>query len=86
MKCVECGGPMKKGIVARYHYHQCGLDNVYLRDVTVHKCQGCGAVDLELPAPGSLHTQLARILASQERSLKDRSRDQSAPNTRWTPW
>ncbi len=69
MKCVECGGPMKKGTEARYHYRECGLDNVYLCNITLHKCQNCGAVDLEIPAQLGLHAQLARILANQARPL-----------------
>jgi putative transcriptional regulator len=69
MKCAECGGAMKKKIEARYHYRECGLQNIYLANVTTHKCEECGSVDLELPAPKGLHDVIAKGLSSVDRPL-----------------
>ncbi len=43
-----------RGIKENYHYTECGLDSVYLKNVLVFHCE-CGAVIPEIPKMASLH-------------------------------
>lgn len=43
MNCDVCRkGEMKTEIQQSYRYKECGLDNVYLLNMEVHVCDGCG--------------------------------------------
>ena len=62
MSCENCG----KRIRARreaYHYTGCGLPNVTLLNVEVHRCATCGWHAVDIPRILDLHALLARLLA-----------------------
>ena len=55
-KCRTCGSIMR---VAKenYHYTECGLNSVYLKNILVFHC-ACGAVVPEIPSIASLHREI----------------------------
>ena len=58
MTCPQCGKKMRRSTVRLYHYRESGLDNVYLRDVGVHKCE-CGGKLIQIHAIQPLHDAIA---------------------------
>ena len=52
-KCHICAGSMR-GVRENYHYTECGLNSVYLKNILVFHC-GCGAVVPEIPQMTTLH-------------------------------
>lgn len=68
MKCHACGGSMKeKG--ERYHYTECGLDNVYLENISVYTCNKCSDEFVEIPQPVQLHIMLAIVISQKPAPL-----------------
>jgi len=68
MNCLNCSGPL---LTARetVPYH---LDLPYpiqLHDVTVHRCEGCGEYEVEVPRVEALHRQIALQVAHREGRL-----------------
>ena len=68
MKCPECGNQMRKksGV---YHYTQCGLDDVFLGDITIFECPNC---DIEVPEIShikDLHRSIAYSIATKPSRL-----------------
>jgi transcriptional regulator with XRE-family HTH domain len=55
--CHDCGGTMK-GTRGRYHYNECGLNNICLVNVVVFECE-CGRRVPEIPAISELHRVIA---------------------------
>lgn len=68
-KCGDCGSPNVKKEKENYRYTECGLDNVVLEDLTVHRCQACGAVAIDIPRIEVLHQTIARTVAAQPERL-----------------
>ena len=68
MMCPQCGHKMRRSSVSRYHYRESGLDNVYLRDVGVHKCE-CGEKLIQIHAIQRLHEAIAYHLLKKHALL-----------------
>lgn len=66
-RCADCHS-MVKGTIDNYHYTECGLQTVTLRDVLVYRCE-CGATVPELPSIDSLHTLIAVDLLKKQELL-----------------
>lgn len=57
MHCVDCGRVMHK-TKGSYQYTESGVDNVYLKGVTIYKCE-CGEELPEIPHIEELHRVIA---------------------------
>lgn len=57
--CIECGGKMRTEILEKYHYTECGLDYVYLKNVRQHTCEDCGAIRRKFPKIHAIHHAIA---------------------------
>jgi putative transcriptional regulator len=68
MKCEECGGQtaLKRGI---YHYVKSGLDNVYLVNVEIRRCESCGCETPRIPRINELHSVIGSAIALKGESL-----------------
>jgi transcriptional regulator with XRE-family HTH domain len=65
-KCEECGGIME-GRRENYHYTECGLQSVRLKNILVFHC-GCGAMTARIPFAAWLHRAILFDLI-QKKSL-----------------
>jgi putative zinc finger/helix-turn-helix YgiT family protein len=65
-KCLRCGEPYKITI-EDYHYLESGLDNLWLCDVEVYRCQ-CGE-SAAIPQPIEIHRAIARCLLMSKTPL-----------------
>ena len=70
MKCDICGGQIITRTEQRYHYKECGLDNVYLENIEVRTCESCGVKSPRLPRILELHSTIARAVALQPTPLR----------------
>ena len=70
MKCDICQGNIITKTQQTYHYKECGLDNVYLRNVDVRVCESCGEKSLRIPRIKELHTTIGRAVAMQPCPLR----------------
>lgn len=62
MKCMQCGSVVESS-KGNYDYSAlCGLANVTLVGVTVHRCATCGAHSASIPKMASLHAALAAMV------------------------
>ena len=63
MKCVMCDNqkPLKSKSVTM-KYKECGLDNVTLHGVAIHRCNQCGEEYYGFGDLEQLHTIIARVL------------------------
>ncbi|SPD74425.1 Transcriptional regulator, XRE family [uncultured Desulfobacterium sp.] len=68
MKCPTCKTEMPCA-TADHHYKECGLDNVYLRGIEIHRCS-CGEEIVSIPAVTKLHSLIGQILL-KKRSILD---------------
>lgn len=68
MRCYNCGKPLRKKVVEKYHYLESGLPNVYLKGVTMYYCS-CGEEMVGIPCPEGLHDQIAKTIAKNSRPL-----------------
>tara|TARA_R110002073_G_C9496099_1_gene581317 strand:- start:9662 stop:10156 length:495 start_codon:yes stop_codon:yes gene_type:complete len=68
-KCTECRGQLEKTTVEAYHFTECGLSSVFLRDVTVYVCKECNEEFVALQSPGPLHDALAAAIAVKRAPL-----------------
>ena len=68
MKCLECGNTMKKRIV-EHHYAECGLKNIFLKNVEELVCPNCGEEELVIPNMEQLHKLIANHVAVQKQRL-----------------
>lgn len=66
-KCGECGRVME-GRRENYHYTECGLQSVVLRNILVFHCD-CGAIIARIPAMAWLHRAITLSLISKESLL-----------------
>lgn len=62
MECEKCRAQtvLKKGV---YHYVESGLDNVYLVNVDIRRCDACGCVTPRIPRINELHAVIGRAIA-----------------------
>ena len=67
MKCPGCGAEMKT-VKGGYKYVESGLDNVYLQNVTIHKCS-CGELMPEIPNIHGVHETIAGELVRKPTPL-----------------
>jgi putative zinc finger/helix-turn-helix YgiT family protein len=56
--CFECKG-VAEGRRENYTYSECGLKNVVLKNVMVHRCRRCGSECVDIPNMDGLHRTLA---------------------------
>lgn len=71
--CTRCGAVMvgKKATEKdAYHYTFSGLNNVYLRGITVYRCPVCADVRPSIPRIDDLHRAIAEALARKPGRLK----------------
>jgi len=68
MKCLECGGKMRK-TKTNHRYIESGLDNIVLIDATAYKCQDCDEDEIEIPRADKLHLFIAFLLSLKPTSL-----------------
>jgi putative zinc finger/helix-turn-helix YgiT family protein len=66
-KCGECGHVME-GRKENYHYTECGLQSVVLKNILVFHCD-CGAIIARIPAMAWLHRAITLSLISKESLL-----------------
>ena len=57
--CDSCNGKIKTLKRQTYQFIESGLDNVYLENITIEKCQNCDVVSPLLPKLGKLLETLA---------------------------
>jgi putative zinc finger/helix-turn-helix YgiT family protein len=69
MNCFECNTKMKETKPTRYRYVESGLDNLYLKGITVWECPECGSKEIEIPDPSGLQRVIAHGLVSKKAML-----------------
>jgi DNA-binding transcriptional regulator YiaG len=62
-KCGECGKAMH-GRRENYHYTECGLQTVNLKNILVFHCE-CGAITARIPAMAALHRAITFSLITK---------------------
>jgi|RhiMetdeSRZDD1v2_1073273.scaffolds.fasta_scaffold248528_5 YgiT-type zinc finger domain-containing protein len=70
MKCDICQGKIVIKTQQKYHYKECGLDNVYLENVDVRICESCGQKSVRIPRILELHDAIGRAVAMQPCPLR----------------
>lgn len=66
-KCEECGELME-GRRENYHYTECGLQSVVLKNILVFHCS-CGAITARIPSIAWLHRAILLSLIQKESLL-----------------
>jgi putative zinc finger/helix-turn-helix YgiT family protein len=66
--CYECHGATT-GRRENYNYSECGLKNVVLKEVLVHRCSRCGAARVEIPNMDGLHRTIALMIIEKPSGL-----------------
>ena len=72
MKCEPCKGETAIERNQRYHYTDCGLDNVYLENIDVRVCQACGERSPIIPRITELHATIGQAVALQNQPLSNK--------------
>jgi len=67
MKCHECNSQMIE-VFEEYHYTESGLNNVYLSNVCVYKCD-CGEFFASIPAVIKLNENIGRSIIKKKSGL-----------------
>lgn len=59
-KChnTDCTGWLRR-FREDHHYRECGLDDIWLRNVLVHRCTNCKGVWVDIPRPAQIHRDIA---------------------------
>ena len=70
MKCDICQANMITKTKQTYQYKDCGLDNVYLRNVDLRICESCGEKSIRIPRIKELHATIGRAVAMQPCQLR----------------
>lgn len=66
--CDECHVPLQPR-KRNYHYKQCGLSNVVLKDIVVEECAECGGEYPNIPASSQLHRAIMIDLLKKDTLL-----------------
>lgn len=69
MKCPECRTLMQEEKRDAYKYKDCGLSNVTLMGVVVHRCPNCGEDAVAIPRLAELHEVIASATAQKDSRL-----------------
>jgi putative zinc finger/helix-turn-helix YgiT family protein len=64
MNCPNCKKQMEEA-VGNYHYTECGLDNVFLREIPLYQCE-CGSKAPILSHIDELHRLIANIVTTRD--------------------
>jgi putative zinc finger/helix-turn-helix YgiT family protein len=70
MKCDVCQRKTTTKAVSVYRYSECGLDNVYLKNVQVRVCSHCKEKSPRIARITQLHATIARAVAMQPCPLR----------------
>ena len=70
MKCDICQGSIVTKTQQNYHYTECGLDNVYLKNVDIRVCRACSERSVRIPHILELHATIGRAVAMQPCPLR----------------
>ena len=65
MKCEVCKAETAIKLAQRYHYTECGLDNVYLEGIDLRVCEACGEASPRIPRINDLHATIGQAVALQ---------------------
>lgn len=68
-KCIDCGASITTTTSTKknpYLYKECGLDDVRIDGIKVHKCSKCGRMYPEIPKIKELHRVLASLICSKD--------------------
>lgn len=70
-KCLICGSKVEIINDPLFHYTDCGLSKIYLRDISILRCSDsdCGEEEIAIPNLEELHQELAKIIACQSAKL-----------------
>ena len=71
-KCYQCGGDVQSTLIEKYHYTECGLNDIYLSGIRKYVCQSCGEEFIELPRLQQLHRTLGQKLCLKKDPLTGR--------------
>ncbi|HMB69167.1 MAG TPA: hypothetical protein VKU85_07635 [bacterium] len=71
-RCWRCKAPVRPREIKRYRYRESGLDNVYLRGVTVHECSRCALKLVDVPREQQVLQVIALVLLSKPLGLSGR--------------
>lgn len=69
MICHECGNEMTTIKNEPYHYKECGLDDVTIVGITLHKCEECGENYTSIPKVKELHNVIGELVCKKEGRL-----------------
>ena len=71
-KCMMCGSKVEVVNEPLFHYTDCGLNKVYLRDIPILKCSNSECADEEIAIPNieELHQTLSTMVAMQKSKLQ----------------
>ena len=72
MNCELCKGETAIERNQRYHYTECGLDNIYLENIDVRVCQACGQRSPIIPRITELHAIIGQAIALQNLPLSNK--------------
>lgn len=67
--CTACGSSCTSQ-TGRWHYVECGLDNVFVNGIEIRTCSGCGKQSAVIPAVLQLHAVIAQALVLQPQRLR----------------
>ena len=70
MNCDQCGSRVKSIKIANYRYGECGLSNIYLKNIRAYECDGCHDSTVHIPNLEGLHSLIAKNVAGQASKLK----------------
>lgn len=68
MKCSNCGGVLEKHLSV-HKYLECGLKNIVLVNIPVHRCLSCSETEVEIPCTEELHLLIAFLLVLKPTGL-----------------
>lgn len=67
MKCYVCQSDtkLKREVIDRYRYVECGLDNVFLMQISGLRCERCETLLPDIPRPLELHALIVELIVSK---------------------
>ena len=67
--CHNCGEAMAAIKDQPYRYKECGLDQVTIIGITIHKCENCGESYVSIPRIKELHTVIGGLICEKKGRL-----------------